>query len=183
MIRIYIILLIISVGFVSCDGRQNKRESLQKSITEFNTKYTQSQSITFFPKEYTEIVTDSIVSNRVKVSIKNYSSMDETIILASSEKNTNYHRVFESEIVISFSSKAVFSTYISAKEFKLNNINDKFWNNATLEHVWVNQELSTEQTIQLDMSFINPKDKSFKLYRMSIDEKGQKLINLIEQQG
>ena len=67
MIRIYII---------SCDGRQNKRESLQKSITEFNAKYSQSESITFFPKEYTEIVTDSIVSNRVKVSIKNYSSMD-----------------------------------------------------------------------------------------------------------
>lgn len=79
-------------------------------------------------------------------------------------------------------SKDVFRTHISAKQFKLLD-SDLFWNTATLQHVWVNQDLSTVDDIILDMSFINPKNNAYRLYRMSIDLYGQESVNLIEKQG
>jgi hypothetical protein len=98
-----------------------------------------------------------------------------------SNPNSNkQHRVFESEIVISTPSKEILNTHISAAQFK-SMYSDEFWNHATLEHVWVNQELSTMSDIKLDMSFINPSNNAFKLYRMSIDEVGQQTIELIEE--
>ena len=94
--------------------------------------------------------------------------------------NKKQHRIFESDIVISTPTKEILSTHISAEQFKLYNA-DAFWNNATLQHVWVNQDLSTSENIKLDISFINPHNNSYKLYRMSIDENGHQKIDFIEE--
>lgn len=184
MKNILLVLVIVSVGCVSCDGRKSKSESLKTALEEFNLKQSNFEIATYYPKEYTEVVTDTIISNQIKVHIKNYSDENDTVLISnepnSTPKKVNYHRVFESDVVISTPTKQVFKAHISAEQFKSIS-KDIFWNNATLQQVWVNQELSTIQTIQLDMSFINPKEKTYKLYRMSIDGNGQQQLNLIEQ--
>ncbi|MEO8774320.1 MAG: hypothetical protein ABI263_08330 [Gelidibacter sp.] len=60
---------------------------------------------------------------------------------------------------------------------------DLFWDSATLQHVWVNQELSNIDDIILDISFINPKNDAYKVYRMSIDSHGHQTLNLIEERS
>lgn len=184
MKNLILIFAIGCVAFLSCDGRKSKSESLKISIEEFNQKQSIIELVTFYPKDYTEVVTDTLISNKVKVHIKNYSLPDETIAMSSSDFNTKndhkVHRVFESEVAVSTPTKVIFNTHISAEQFKSISTDD-FWNNATLQQVWVNQELSTTQNIQLEMSFINPKENSYKLYRMSIDESGHQQLKLIEQ--
>lgn len=175
------LLVIFSIVFVSCDGRKNHNDLLQEAITNFSQKLEKVETITFYPKEYTEVATDTLISNKVSVHIKNYSLTEETILLAKSDNLINFHRVFESEISINTKDKDILNTTINARNFT--NSEDLFWNNATLQQVWVNQELSTVEEINLEISFINPLDQSYKLYRMSVNENGQQQIHLIEEQS
>lgn len=183
MKNILIVLILMSVGFASCDERKSKSVALKESIEAFDQNQSNPETISYYPKEYTEVVTDTLISNVLKIHIKNYSIGDETILLSSNKKSPKkktYHRVFQSEIVVSTPSKTIFSAWISAAQFK-GKSNDEFWNYATLEHAWVNQELSTSEKVQVDVTIINPKENSYKLFRMSIDAFGKQQINLIEE--
>ncbi|WP_027125145.1 hypothetical protein [Gelidibacter mesophilus] len=181
-----LLVALISIVCLSCDGRQTKKEALERAVSEFNLKSTPLELATFHPKGYVEIVTDTIIGNGINVHIKNYSLLAEQILVSNStedsSKNASYQRVFESEITISSAFKDIFSTHISARQFKAFD-KDQFWDHATLQHTWVNQELSTDNLIRLDISFINPKNKTYKLYRMSIDNFGQQTLNLVEEQS
>lgn len=186
MRNLFILTSVISIVFMACDGRQTKKEALERAIFEFNLRNSDSEMFNYHPEAYVEIVTDTIISNRTNVHIKNYSLLDEQIFVSSTTKanykETTYQRVFESEVIVSTASKDVFRTHISAKKFKLLDA-DPFWINVTLQHVWVNQDLSTDDDIILDMSFINAKNNAYRLYRMSIDPYGQESVNLIEERG
>ncbi|PWK17150.1 hypothetical protein [Xanthomarina spongicola] len=175
------LLLLISIAFVSCDGRKTQNDLLNKAITEFNNKEANLETFTIYPREYTEVITDTLISNKVNVRIKNFTSLNETVLIASTENQTSYHRVFKSEISIKSDNKNILKATINAEDFA--NPEEIFWNNATLQQVWVNQDLTTVEEINLDMSFINPLDKSYKLYRMSVNQDGQQQINLIEEQS
>lgn len=184
MKNIILLIALISIGFISCDGRKSKSVALKESIEAFNQDQSNFETVSYYPKEYSEVVTDTIISNELKIHIKNYSIDNEAVLISTLEKTspkmTTYHRVFESEIVVSTPTKTIFSGWISAAQFTETS-SDAFWNNATLQHAWVNQELSTLEQVQVDVSFINPKENSYKLFRMSIDVDGQKHINLIEE--
>ena len=184
MKNILLLLILACMAFVSCDGRKSKSVSLKESIKEFKERQSDLEIINYYPNEYVEVVTDTIISNELKIHIKNYSLANETIFMSIDENATpkiqKQHRIFESEIVISTATKEIFSAHISAEQFKSYH-SDQFWTNATLQHVWVNQELSTSNDVKLDMSFINPKNNSYKLYRMSIDLDGKQQLELIEE--
>ena len=102
MKNIVIIFTLITALFMSCDGRQSQRESLQNALNDFNKNQTPIDVIEYYPKEYTEIVTDTIISNTLEVKIKNYTLMDKQIPLIS--KSNEAHRVFESEVEVFASS-------------------------------------------------------------------------------
>ncbi len=184
MKNILFLIAIICIAFISCDGRKSKSMALKESIEEFNQNQSDIETVIYYPKEYTEVVTDTIISDGLKIHIKNYSLKNEAVLISSPKKTlqeeATYHRVFESEIVVSTPSKIIFSGYISAAQFKEKSY-DPFWNHATLQHAWVNQELSTTHHVQVDVSFINPKENSYKLFRISIGADGQEQINLIEE--
>lgn len=182
MKNLFFIIAIISIVFMSCDGRKSKNVALKESIKEFRPKESNSELVTYYPKEYTEVVTDTILSNQVKVRIRNYSLNNEAILISdeSSPTKIKYHRVFESDVLITAPSRELFKTHISAIQFASINP-DEFWDNATLQHVWLNEELSTIEDIQLEMSFINPNNESYKLFRMTVDKVGKQQIALIEE--
>lgn len=180
-------MLVLVVAFCfSCDGRQTKKESLQRAVSEFNLRLHPIPSDTYNPESYVEIVTDTLIANMISVRIKNYSLMDKQILISKADldnsEHRNYQRVFESEISISTATKDIFNTRISAQQFKGFD-NGPFWEQATLQHTWVNQELSSPQEITLDISLINPITAASKLYRMSINAHGQETLILIEEQS
>lgn len=186
MKNLLLLITLVSVICLSCDGRQTKKESLERAVATYNFKNTPLKVATYHPESYVEIITDTLISNSVKVRVKNFSLLDQQILVSEttdeSSENLKYQRVFESEIKISTATKDILNAHISAKQFKAT-IDDPFWNTATLQHVWVNQELSNAKTIKLDMTFINPKNEAYKLYRMSVDINGQQTLYLIEERG
>lgn len=181
-----LLIAILSIICLSCDGRRTKKEALAQAISEFNQNNSVLETFAYQPEKPVHITTDTLISNNLRVHITNYSLLNEQILISNKTetnlKEFKFQRVFESEVIVSKASKDIFSTHISAKQFKLSDP-DRFWDNATLEHVWVNQELSTDVDIKLDISFINPKDNAYKLYRMSINAIGKHTLNLIEERG
>jgi hypothetical protein len=104
--------------------------------------------------------------------------MDKHIVLNSN--SNEMHRLFESEVEVFAASTSVFKTIINAELFATQK-DSPFWKQATLEHVWVNQDLSTVKEVFLDVSFLNPITKDFKLYRMTVDISGKHHVHLIEE--
>ncbi|MEY8848935.1 hypothetical protein AB9K26_08970 [Psychroserpens sp. XS_ASV72] len=183
MKKFIFVLAIAALAFSSCNHKGSSREQLQNAIEDFSKKQTTLENISYFPENYTEVQTDSLIANSFKVSIKNYSIMDKDILLKSSRKhneiNLEYHRVFESEIKIVHENKTILETIINAQGFKQNS-EDVFWNDATLEHVWVNQQQSNKDQLFLNISFLNPKSKAYKLYEFVVFSDGNKIVELKE---
>lgn len=178
-------LFLVAIAILSCTRPGSKREHLQNSISEFNQKHSDlNLSVQYYPEHYTEVQTDSIIANTFKVRIKNFANMNSQILVSSETEGTktklNYHRVFESEIRIASATKVLLSTSIKAQDFKDTN-QPEFWNNATLEHVWVKQEASNNKELYLGISIINPKNKTYKLYELLVDTEGQQHLTLIEE--
>jgi hypothetical protein len=179
------LVFLMAIAVFSCKRPESKRENLQNSISEFSKKHSDLNLVTrYYPEEYTEVQTDSIIANTFKVRIKNYSNMHSQILLSSETNDTktkfNYHRVFESEITIAIATKQIFNTTIKAQDFK-DIAQPEFWNNATLEQVWVNQETSNNKELHLEISFINPKNKTYKLYELMVTTEGEQHLKLIEE--
>ena len=171
----YILILLIAFTsfFMSCDRRTSKKESLQHAISEFKHKQAIMEVVTYIPKEYTQIVTDTVIESKVNVHINNYSLMDDNVVITT-DKNSykkEFHRSFESEIVVYRSNVVWFKTLLNAKTFADNNYG-LFWNNATLQHAWVNQEESNGENISIMVSFVNPSTESYRLYQLYINETG-----------
>lgn len=181
----FLLLVVIAMAFLNCNGRQTKKEALERAVAEYNIKHSVLNTYTLSPEAYVEVVTDTLIANTISVHIKNYSLIDEQVLRSNPRHHTpkemSYQRVFESEVSISIASKDIFRTHISAKHFKTR-YSDPFWENATLQHVWVNQELSTTQDITLDITFIDPLNTSYKLYRMAVNTSGHHTIDLVEEQ-
>nr|WP_321222728.1 hypothetical protein [uncultured Psychroserpens sp.] len=181
------ILLLVSfltlIILTSCDGRKSKSDRINNAVLEFNNKEKLIDLKDYFPESYAEIKTDSIIAQTFKVSVKNYTVMNQQILVKQTSKNRNktskFHRVFESEVVVAIEDKIIYSKHISVEKFK-NFDTSEFWSNATLEHVWVNQEASSTENLSLSVSIINPKNKRFKLYEIRIDQSGKEYLTLIE---
>lgn len=184
MKKILILLPCILLLFLmSCDRRTSKKEHLKHAISEFNKNQKSIVINTYYPEHYTETKTDSIISNTFEVSLTNYTSDHNGILIKETTKfqkmTRQLHRVFACDLSVVISDKTIYKQHISAETFQDHN-SSKFWNNATLEHVWVNQELSTSDVLSLGISFINPKNNAFKLYEMHIDSFGNERLILIE---
>lgn len=179
-----LVLCFIAFSLIGCDGRKDSKTVIEKSITKLRKRHQVEHNI-FFPKAHLQNVTDTIYSNGKRIRIKNYTIDNKAILVNSTlekEKNiktTKYHRVLESEITIYKDSKPLFTKHLNLENFKYKT-DDEFWNNATLEHVWVNDDIYNLQRINIHFSFINPIDNTYKLYKMYVGEKGIENIYLIE---
>ena len=169
---------------MSCDRRTSKKEMLENAVSEFNKNFKQLELKTYYPEHYTETKIDSVISNTFRVQIKNYSTNGDGILMLSSKEHSKqsvtYHRVFESDILVTVADNIIYNKHISAAEFRANS-NSNFWKNATLEQVWVNQEASNSSKLSLGISFINPTNTSYKLYEIRIDDQGKERLTLIEE--
>ena len=175
--------IILLLVLTSCDRRKSKIDRINDAVSDFNKKEKLIDLKDYHPKNYTETKTDSIISKTFRVSVKNYTVMDQEILIKQTINNLNktsqFHRVFESDIIVAVENKIIYNKHISAEKFRDFETND-FWNNATLEHVWVNEEYSNTEKLSLGVSIINPKNKAFKLYEILIDKSGNERLTLIE---
>ena len=176
--------IVLILLFSTCDRRTSKKVHLENAVSQFNETLPPVETRTYHPKDFLEIQTDSIISSTFKVSIKNYTNMAAHIMMddasSNAKKHSKAHRVIESDVLVNVNDRIIFNQHISAAYFK-QITPSPFWEAASLEHVWVNQEHSNNDFLTLNLSFINPQLSAYRLYELRLDTSGKETLTLLEE--
>ena len=105
-----ILSLLVIVLISSCDGRDKAFRSAQNDLIENKVLDTFTENVNYYPKSYTEIVTDTILSNGYNIHIKFYSDMNNTLIV--NEKDATHYRDFIVDVKITKETKEIFNDTI-----------------------------------------------------------------------
>ncbi len=171
------LLLLIAVLFIGCDGRSRAKQTNAEVLKEHNLLDSFSEHTKYVPMEYTEVVTDTILSNGFKVKVKTYSDM-ETNISKRFKKNAITHHVLYREIVSEVSvfkdGRLVFNETINDSFLKKHIPNIKGLKESINKGVAINEEKSIEtNNIHIAISNCKPDNtKNCPSYYIIIDEKG-----------
>ena len=171
------LLLLVSIIFIGCDGRSRAKQTNAEVLQEHNLLDSFSEHNEYIPMEYTEVVTDTILSNGFKVKVKTYSDMDSSV-LQSFEKDAIKHnllyREFVSEVSVFKDDKLVFNETINDVFLKKHMPNIKGLKESINKGIAINEEKSIEtNAIHLAISNCKPNQtKNCPSYYIIIDEKG-----------
>ncbi|GAA4289482.1 hypothetical protein [Aestuariibaculum suncheonense] len=170
---IYLTLLIIA--FVSCDGRDRAYMSNEAILKEDNLFKAFSQELHFIPEAPVEIVTDTLLSSGFHVKINYHSTDNNPVVYSKRNKhdsiNYSHYKNFEANIVISKNEKSIVNSSLNKTLFNTFE-NADFWDKAIMQYVWINQEASADNYIQIHTAFHIPETEIYKDFILNIDENG-----------
>ncbi len=176
-------LLILVVCSASCDGRDRVYKTNTDVLKENKLLDSFSENVTFIPDTYTQVVTDTILSNGFRIKIETYSDMKESIlntVTSDAIIHKKYYREFKSNVVVYKDDKEILSKQIDkpffAKNFEtLNTASD----NLVLSSVFVDQEIQTNNDeTKIDVNYYHPINNYYLNFRIIVNETGDfKILN------
>ncbi|MBU2940107.1 hypothetical protein KO494_11210 [Lacinutrix sp. C3R15] len=186
MNRILMVLLFLCVSFINCDGRDKAKRTAQQDFRDSTILNTFNGSIKYFPEKYTEVVTDTTLSNGFKINIKTYTDMNNSVLntfKTGTIKNKHYYRDAISNIKVSKNGEIIFSERIDKSFFlKLDKSLKDYFKVANLTGVWLQDEKENlKNSISIYIMFAKPETDYYMLNKMTIDTKGKYTIEEIEQ--
>ena len=169
-------ILLTLIFFTSCDGKDRARTSLEEKIANKDLPSSFFEKTEYFPKEYIEVISDTLINNGFRVEIKTFSDMNNSYIrefVKDRIKYKEYYRDFLSSITIWKDNKEVFFNTVDRDFFETRISSNKELNDMTFHNVWLDDETSTfTNTIVLNSLFCKPKTNECVVYKMIIDETG-----------
>lgn len=167
--NIVLFLFIAAIALTIFDGRMNSHRALDKSILEFKEKVKLTNT-TYFPQNYTERVTDTILSNGYNIKVKT-----KTDMLSHIEVETIKDNIIDKEIYRHHS----IEIELQHEQFGIirrvldQNIFQNSHNNLVLRAVFVDEESSLYQEgVHFKLYFLNPYSKKENIFNMIIDNNG-----------
>lgn len=177
MKNIVIIFTLITALFMSCDGRQSQRESLEAAVTKFKDSVGTIEVIKYFPEEYSENVTDTILSNGYRVIIKTFSDMEHQVVQEFRKDtivNKHYYRDYKSIVTIYKNDKEILSKNIDKSNlYNENLLEDDDLKNVILQGVSLNQADTQSEHLKIDIWFCKPETDDCLNFKLSVDSDGK----------
>ena len=177
-----ILIVIIGLTFISCDGRYRAYESNQDILKKHHLYKSFSENVTYIPEAYSENTTDTLLSNGFHVKIKTITDM-KTSYLNEFIKDTmhykNYYRTLKTFIIVSNEHQEIASKLIT-KDFFIHYDNhfEKVLKDKVVQGVWLNQyESNKTNQVVLDVIFSRPASKNLLCYKVTLNNNGSLLIN------
>ncbi|WP_138433912.1 hypothetical protein [Winogradskyella algicola] len=185
MRNLLFLLLIVTLGFISCEGRITKNQALVEDIEEFK-KTVSIQVDIYKPENYTEHQVDTTLSNGFRVKIKAYTDMDNSVLFTKIKDTINYqtyYRNFKFDILVEKNSKVIydksFDKQKANKAFKFNpNLvkGSEFYNFdklAILNAIQVDDDPSYTNTVVIDVVYAIPETDKVSHLKILINDKGK----------
>ena len=171
-----VILFFISLGFMSCDGRDRAYKTNQDVLKEHNLYKSFSESVSFVPENYMETTNDTILSNGFQVKIKSFTDMKRSVLKEFTKNNIahkTYYRNIKATISILKDNRKIISTTIDKDIFKNFNNSSKTDSNPIIQGIWLNQYASIiNDKVILNVRLYEPETKNHEDYTLSFDENG-----------
>ncbi|RZN79672.1 MAG: hypothetical protein EVB11_12275 [Winogradskyella sp.] len=182
----FFLLLILVIGFTSCEGRKTQTKSLSESIASFKKNNT-IEANEFIPESYFERSVDTILSNGFRVKLVTSTDMLNSVVLTKTKDNINYnsnYRNYNFNITIQKNGEKIYDEnfnklrvnnvlgYISNLDSELP-IHD-FDKLALLKSIRLNQELSIDHdSVYIDIAYAIPNEDYIDWHTLKIDEDGK----------
>ncbi len=169
------LLLVITV-FVSCDGKDRAKFTLEEKITNNEVPKSFFEKTAYFPKDYIEVVTDTTLNNGYRVHIKTFSDMNNSYVqefVKDTIKHKYHYRDFLSSITVWKDDKEIFFDTIDKEFFEKRGSTYTDLNNMTFHNVWLDEQTSTyDNTVIIKSLFCKPKTHKCVVFKMTIDNTG-----------
>lgn len=173
-----LLLTLIILSILSCNGNKTKHDTLKDSVEKFKDSLETLEVEAYIPENYSEVKTDTILSNGFTISIKTYTDMKRFVTFKYNVDETLTHidkyRDWISEVKIKKDNVLIFDKILNANFFieqdkTLIDSVSKAINNK----VWVNEDLPLEKNyVYLLGGFIFPESEKVIYYDIKIDSKG-----------
>jgi len=179
------IFLILVIGFTSCEGRKTSNQALSESIEEFKKDVTLQIDV-YEPETYIEREVDTLLSNGYHVKIKTYTDLDNSVLFTKIKDTINYqiyYRNFKFDILVEKDGKLIYQEHYDKSRINKalgysSNINSSipthnFNKSATLKSIQIDDELSTNKAIFIDIAYTIPNTEFIDWHKLKINSKGQ----------
>ncbi|WP_339757829.1 hypothetical protein [uncultured Winogradskyella sp.] len=186
------VLIILVIGFTSCEGRKTQSRALAESIEEFKKSATLEIDV-YHPKTYVEREIDTLLSNGYRIKIKAYSDMENSVLLTKIKDTINYqiyYRNYKFNILVEKEGKLIYNENFDklkaniALDYRANYTSDSQLYNfdklAVLKSIQVNNDLSLSNIVAIDIMFAIPETNKYTSHRLFINEKGKSNFVQIE---
>lgn len=178
MRNLFGLLVLVIIGFTSCEGRRTHGQSLAESVKEFKAN-TIIEKVNYIPSEYNEIVTDTMLSNGFRVKISTFSDMKNSVPIVSKLDNVvkkkNY-RQHIGEIEIFYNEKLITRTNIK-KSFFFDEEDHEFSDSSILKAVNLNFISSLKDKLLINITYCIPESSDCKDFILSIDSSGNYMVD------
>ncbi|WP_426430281.1 hypothetical protein ACPX19_12180 [Winogradskyella sp. HB-48] len=179
------VLLILIIGFTSCEGRITKNQALAEDIEHFKKTVTVQIDV-YKPENYVEREVDTTLSNGFRVKIKTYTDMDNSVLFTKIKDTINYqtyYRNFKFDILVEKDNKIVydksFDKQNANKAFKFNSNLVKgsdlynFDKLAILSAIQVDDDPSYTNIVAIDVIYTIPETDKVSYHKILINDKGK----------
>ncbi|NRR90780.1 hypothetical protein HSX10_04280 [Winogradskyella undariae] len=187
-----IFLIIIVIGFTSCENRKSKSQALSESVKEFK-KTVNLETNVFIPDTYFEHEVDTLISNGYRVKIKTYTDMSNSVLFSKIKDTINYqtyYRNFKFDITVSKNEKVIYQeNFNKEKVNKAFNYNPNlvegsdlynFDKLAILKFIQVNDDPTYKNMVVIDILYAIPESDKSASHTLFINSKGKSNIVQIE---
>ncbi len=185
MRTIFGLLLILIIGFTSCDGRITQNQALSESIEEFKKSASLEVNV-YVPEAYLELEVDTLLSNGYSVKIKTYSDMSNSVLFTKIKDTINYqthYRNFKFNISVSKDDKLIYKeSFDKEKANKAFNYKASlvpgsnlynFDKLSVLKSIQVNDDPSYTNMVLIDIIFAIPETDRYASHTLFINENGK----------
>jgi len=187
-----ILLLLITIGFTSCEGRKTQNQALSESIEEFK-KTVNFETNVYIPESYMEREVDTLISNGYRVKIKTFTDMANSVRFSKIKDTINYqthYRNFKFEVSVTKDDKLIYSeNFDKQKVNKVFNYSGNlvfgsdlsdFDKLAVLKSIQVNDDPSYTNMVVIDVLYTIPESDRSSSHRLFIDANGKSNIVQVE---
>ncbi|NRD22519.1 hypothetical protein HNV10_04660 [Winogradskyella litoriviva] len=190
MKHLFLILVLSSIIFASCEGKKTQSEALLDSIEDFK-KTVNLESNVYIPETYIEHEVDTIMSNGYHVKIKTYSDMSNAVRFSKIKDTINYqtyYRNFKFDISVAKDDKEIYNE--SFDKQKINKVfnyktdleyNSDLYNFdklAILKAINVNDDPSYINMVLIDIMYAIPESNRLASHKLFINDKGK--LNIVQ---
>lgn len=186
------LLLILVIGFTSCEGKKTQGQALSESIEEFK-KTVNFETNIYIPETYMEIEVDTLMTNGYRVKIKTYSDMTNSVRFSKIKDTINYqtyYRNFKFEVSVTKDNKLIYSENFDKQKVN-STFNYKpnlgsssplynFDTLAVLKSIQVNDDTFHKNNVAIDILYTIPESDRYASHTLVIDESGNSNIINVE---
>lgn len=179
MKKLLFLLVLTSISFIGCDGKERVHLSNTEVLKQHKILDSFSEKIEYIPEQYSEINTDTILSNGFRVKLKAFVDMENSIMKIKNINSLHYKTFYRNRIInlyVEKNDKQIFSKIINNNFFIENiekNTNINLKNFVLSEGYTTYDDTYVSDKITFTIFFKNFLTDESKSYQLEVNNSGK----------